>query len=245
MGAYSWVIDVVLLLLVLGFTYVVSSEGLWGAALMWVNVMFGGLVAFSLYEPCAAFLDNNVGFMKSFSDMVCLIVLFSIAFTAFRLGSDALGPRMVRFPGWLFHVGRLAFGGATAWYFVGMLLCIAQTAPIHKQFLGYQWERHAFWGLGIDRFWLGFVQATTGRYFEWGRRPGFDRDSSFIVRYHRARPFGDPDTEMPGFRPAPGGGGAAGGAGAPAGGAAGAAQPPGDAGGGRPPVAPPGINLPQ
>src|SRR3989442_2493658 len=100
MEQYAWVIDVMLVPGMLGMGWSVTSEGLWGAALMFVNVMFAGLIAFDLYEPVAKFIDQNLGFMAAFSDFVALVVLFSFAFTLIRYLTDNLGPTMVRFPGW-------------------------------------------------------------------------------------------------------------------------------------------------
>ena len=224
MGQYAWVIDVLLVLGMLAITWVVSSEGLWGAALMFVNVMFAGLIAFDLFEPCAAFIDTNLDFMKAFSDFVSLVVLFGIAFTVLRIATDNFGPTMVRFPTWLYHIGRYGFGGATAWYLMGMILCILQTAPIHKQFLGYKWDTHAVWTAGVDRFWLGFVQSTTEQVFERKRRPaGFDSSGKFIKEYHDHREFGEPDPDLAPKKAggaAPQGGQQPAGGGAPAGGAA-------------------------
>ena len=37
-------------------TYALTSEGLWGAALMFFNVLFAGIIAFNFYEPLAALL---------------------------------------------------------------------------------------------------------------------------------------------------------------------------------------------
>jgi uncharacterized membrane protein required for colicin V production len=199
MGSYAWVIDIVLCLFLAAIIWAVSSQGLWGAALKFVNVMLAGLVAFNFYEPIASLLDRYVEFMRSFSDFVCLVILFVFAFLALDLLTDRLGPTMVRFPGWLYHAGRFVFAVATAWYTVGMMLAIVETAPIHKQFLGYQWQNHALWGAGIDRYWLGFVQATTRDCLEWDKPPRvFDPYSDYIVRYHEHRGFGDPDPSMPG-----------------------------------------------
>jgi hypothetical protein len=248
MGQYAWVFDVTLLVIMLGITYAVGSEGVYGAALMFINVVFAGLMAFSIFEPCARWVAANLGFMAKMADFVVLLLLFAVFFTIMRLLTDMLGVWYVRFHGAVDQIGRYVFGAATAWYLVGMFVCMVQTAPIHKKFLGYQWATHSFWTMGIDRFWLGFVQDTTYRIFEWEpprakQPPGryvFDRDSDFILRYHNFRPFGQPDQTMPGVaKPAA----AAGGAEQPAGGA----QPAGAAAagnqGGRPPVAPPGIQL--
>jgi hypothetical protein len=230
MGAYAWVFDLTCLLVIAGITYAVGSEGLYGAAIMFVNVMFAGLIAFSLYEPAARVIADTFGFMQTMADFVSLILLFAVFFSLIRLATDYLGPWYVRFHGAVDQVGRYMFGLATGWYIVGMFVCMVQTAPVHKKFLGYQWQSHAFWGSGIDRFWLGYVQATTEKFFEWDPPRPFDARSDFIMRYHRWRPFGEPDPTMPGVGQAPTTGGQSGGSGAPG----------GAIGGGRPPVDPTG-----
>jgi hypothetical protein len=223
----GWIIDIVLLLIVAIIAWCVSSEGVWGAALLFVNLMISGLVAFSYYEPAATFIDRNVHKLWGFNDFLCLVILFSIVFVVVRLGTDSLAPLMLRFPAWLNQVGRAGFGVATGWYATGMILCMLETAPIHKQFLGYRWEDHAFWGVGIDRHWLGYVQWSTGRIFAWHWNTRFDRRADFIIRYHNARPFGEPDPKIAG--------GAAAGASAPT---EGGAAPAGDTGAGTPTAAP-------
>ena len=46
----SAMIDGVILLLVMGIAYAIFSEGLWGATLIFFNVLFAGLLAFNCYE---------------------------------------------------------------------------------------------------------------------------------------------------------------------------------------------------
>lgn len=198
MGDYGWVFDVTVLAVIGGITYAVGSEGLFGAAIMFVNVMLAGLVAFEVYEPFARFVANTMTFMDTMADFVCLIVSFCLAFTVLRLATDSLGPWYVRFHGAVDQVGRYLFGLATGWYLAGMFVCMVQTAPVHKQFLWYRWENHAFWNVGIDRFWLGFVHATTEKYFDWDPPRPFDPKCDFIMRYHKWRPYGEPDPSMPG-----------------------------------------------
>ena len=61
------IIDLVFGFLILLMTYALSSEGLWGAALMFFNVLFGGLIAFNFYEPLARLIDST-GIGWGFSD---------------------------------------------------------------------------------------------------------------------------------------------------------------------------------
>ena len=47
-------INLIFFALILGMMYALMSEGLWGAALMFFDVLFAGLIAFNFYEPLAA-----------------------------------------------------------------------------------------------------------------------------------------------------------------------------------------------
>src|SRR5262249_43554328 len=71
------VIDLVLCLLIAGLTYALASEGLWGAALMFFNVLFGTIIALNFYESLARLLDST-GINWGFSDTLCLLALFII-----------------------------------------------------------------------------------------------------------------------------------------------------------------------
>src|SRR5689334_14912295 len=101
-------------LLILGITYALSSEGLWGAALMFFNLLFAGLIAFNFYEPLAALLAENVSQVAAFADMLCLLGIFIVSLVILRLTTETIAPTMVRFPMPLYHLGRFVFavGGA-------------------------------------------------------------------------------------------------------------------------------------
>src|SRR3954467_3778308 len=106
------VIDLVLGFFILLMTYVVSSEGLWGAALMFFNVVFGGLIAFNFYEPLARLIDST-GIPWGFSDTLSLLGLFCVSVMLLRMATETLAPAMVRFPMPIYHAGRLFFALAT------------------------------------------------------------------------------------------------------------------------------------
>ena len=65
-------LDGIVLLLALGMTYALASEGLWGAALMFFNILFAGLIALNFYEPLAAIIAENVEFLSGFADTLVL-----------------------------------------------------------------------------------------------------------------------------------------------------------------------------
>jgi hypothetical protein len=236
MGNFAWVFDVFCLLAILGIGYAVGSEGIFGAAVMFMNVMFAGLITFSIYEPAARVVGGIMGPIDTMADFSCIIVIFALVFTVIRLVTDYLAPWYVRFHGAVDQIGRYLFGLATGFYMVGMIVCAVETAPVHKMFMGYQWQTHSLWGVGVDRFWLAFVHTTTEKYMEWDPPRSFDPNCDFIMRYHRWRPFGEPDITLPGVgAPAQTAGQGAGNGGVQPQGGQG-----GGGGGGRPPVDPTG-----
>src|SRR5262249_28743217 len=103
------VFNLLIVLLIAGLTYALTSEGLWGSALMCFNVLFAGMIAFIFYEPLAVLLDKT-GINWGFSDTLCLLVLFGVSVVALRLITESLAPAMVRFPTPIYHAGRLIFG---------------------------------------------------------------------------------------------------------------------------------------
>ena len=49
----KYLIEFVIAFLAVGLTYVITSEGLWGAALVFFNVLFAAMISFNFYEPLA------------------------------------------------------------------------------------------------------------------------------------------------------------------------------------------------
>src|SRR4051812_1048399 len=101
------VVDLMIVGLILGMTYALMSEGAWGAALMFFNVLFAGLIAFNFYEPLATLLAGQVSAMAAWADMLCLMLLFVISLVILRIITESIAPAMVRFPTPIFHIGRV------------------------------------------------------------------------------------------------------------------------------------------
>jgi hypothetical protein len=229
---------------ILGLTYALASEGLWGAALMFFNVLFAGLIAFNFYEPLARLLAENVTFLSGFADTLCLFALFIVSLVLLRLTTETLGPSMVRFPTPLYHLGRWFFAFLCAVVTVAICVLGFDTAPVHKKVFGsVDYKTMVPFGLGIERHWLGFFQYTTGQVFvthvptlqdpfgQYKHANVFDPRAEWLLNHQEARPYGEgPVLEEGGAgAPAPAGGAPAGGAppGAP-----GAPAPPPGAGAG-------------
>ncbi|MFO0960114.1 MAG: CvpA family protein [Isosphaeraceae bacterium] len=204
-----WVIDIVLLVLTLGMTYALLSEGLWGAALMFFNVLFAGLITFNFYEPLAAVIAENATFMADYADMVCILAIFGITLLALRLTTDSIAPGMVRFPSALYWLGGLLFGLAASAMTMGILLLALHAAPVHKKMFGkIDYRSSPPFGLGLDHKWLAFFQQSSGvpfaRYSEeyppdpfrhfGGGTAGlnlFDPRGDWLIKHQEARPYGE------------------------------------------------------
>lgn len=202
----EWIVHLVVLVLVLGMTYALASEGLWGAVLQFMNALFAGLIALNFYEPLAALIGNNVSALSGYADTLSLIVLFSVSLLVLRLATDALGPTMIRLPTPIYHIGRWGFGFLGACVTMGILLLCFHTAPVHKKmFYGqYGYDLKPPFGMGLDWQWLGFFQYSTGYPFaryseynpidphnEFGNARAFDPRGRWLIDHQNNRPYGD------------------------------------------------------
>jgi hypothetical protein len=204
------VINLIIAGLILGLTYVLTSEGLWGAALMFFNILFAGMIAFNFYEPLAAMLDRT-GIRWGFSDTLCMLGLFCVALLLLRMTTETIAPAMVRFPTAVYHVGRLIFGLGGAIVTMAIVILAFHAAPVHKKILGaIDWKSYPPFGLGLDHRWLGFFQFESGDVFanyssgqrdpfgtygHWGvqRSPVqlFDPRAEWLLNHYEARPYGE------------------------------------------------------
>src|SRR4051812_49212066 len=126
-------VNLIFAVLIVGMTYALASEGLWGACLMFFNVLFGALIAFNFYEPLAKLLADSASFIAGFADLICLLVLFNATVFILRLTTETLAPAMVRFPMPLYHLGRWVFALACSALTVAIVLLGLECAPIHKR----------------------------------------------------------------------------------------------------------------
>jgi len=225
------VTDLVMAFLILLMTYAVSSEGLWGAALMFFNVVFGGLIAFNFYEPLARLIDST-GIGWGFSDTLSLLSIFCVSVMLLRMTTETLAPAMVRFPVPIYHAGRLLFALATSLVTMAILVLAFHTAPVNKKIFGaIDYKYKPPFGMGLDHQWLGFFQYTTGDIFarygsgsrdpfgQYGRSGNqrvpvrvFDPRATWLLNHQEARPYGQAPilTEESGGSDAAGSGGSSG-----------------------------------
>ena len=201
------VIDLVIAFLILLLTYALSSEGLWGAALMFFNVVFGGLIAFNFYEPLAKLIDST-GIGWGFSDTLSLLSIFCVSVMLLRMTTETLAPAMVRFPLPVYHAGRLFFALATSLVTMAILILAFTPRRCTRRSSGpstTSTDRPSAWGL-ITSGWgssstppeissLVMDRARVIRSGEY-RRSGTQR-----VPVRMFRPAGEMAAEPPGSSP--------------------------------------------
>jgi hypothetical protein len=202
------IVDLCVLGLTAGITYALMSEGLWGSALMFFNVLFASLIAFNFYEPVAQLIIDNVGgaTISGMADSVSMMVLFLVSLLLLRLATESVSPAMVRFPTPVYHLGRVIFGLGGAVIMVAMLILGYEASPVQKKMLGVWDFKHKVFNSQFPRFdrdYLAFFQYTTGYTFanngkgerdptgEFPNKPLlFDPKGEWLLTHQQARPYG-------------------------------------------------------
>ncbi len=228
------IMDLIICFLIAGLLYALTSEGLWGAALMFFNVLFSAMIAFNFYEPVANLIDST-GIPWGFSDTLSMLGLFCISVGLLRMTTETIAPAMVRFPTPIYHLGRFIFGAGGALVTIAIVILAFHTAPVHKKiFTTVKYDTKPPFNMGLDHQWLGFFQYETGAVFTslgagqrdpfgaYGRsRTGgripvkvFDPRAKWLIEHQDARPYGDDaDKVITGAEPGAEGAAAAAGAG--------------------------------
>src|ERR1700733_11825116 len=158
------IVDLVTVVLILGMTWALTSEGLWGAALMFFNALFAAMITLNCYEPLAQLIGTNMEFLSGYADALCILLIFTVTLLIMRLLTEFLAPAMVRFPMPLYHVGRVIFGLGGAAITAGMIWLALDASPGQGKFLGsYDYQHKPFFGVRLDTEILAFFQYSTGQ----------------------------------------------------------------------------------
>jgi hypothetical protein len=194
--------DAVTFLLILGMMYALMSEGLWGACLMFFNVLFATMLTLNFYEPLAQVIGTNLEFLSGFADTFSILLIFGVSLLILRLLTEYLAPAMVRFPMALYHPGRILFGLGGALITAGVIWLALDASPGQKRIFGSMDYKHKpFYGARLDTELLGLFQYSTGQIFS-RSAPGegsldypntrvFDPKSNWLLRAQEARPHGE------------------------------------------------------
>jgi hypothetical protein len=142
-------------------TWLLSTEGVWGAASTLMCVVLSGLVAMNFFEPAAMYLIHFVPKISDYADFVCLVGLFGLATFGLRELTAYLTPVDIRVPDVLDNIGKWLVSAATGYVTAAILLTAVHTAPLPRDFFDFHPEQPMFFGMYPDRQWLGFVQFVS------------------------------------------------------------------------------------
>lgn len=190
-------LGVLTLLVMAGVAYAYLREGMFTAFTMTVNVFLAGLVAFNFFEPIAGGLEPSFrgGSLQGTEDAICLVALFSLTLAPLRWATNSLARTDIHYHPQLLRGGGVFFGLVTGYLVCGFLLCVLQTLPWDRNFLGFEAKLEPEGSplrqvLPPDRVWLGLMQRASEYPLQTVSRSDpylFDPDGSFELRYERSR----------------------------------------------------------
>jgi hypothetical protein len=119
-----------LVLILAVVTWLVSTEGAWGAASTLVCVVLSGLLAMNFYERAAVYLTFYVPLLSEYADFACLVGLFGLLTLGLRELTAFLSPVEIRLPDLVDLLGKWGFAAATGYVTMAILLTSLHTAPL-------------------------------------------------------------------------------------------------------------------
>ncbi len=168
----------------------IFNEGLWGAAVMFINVLLAAMLATNFYEPLATWATKQWPSYTYLCDFISIWLVFCLAMLVLRILTDALSRYRVRFKKPVDVGGGLFFAAWIGWIMMQFTLFSMHTAPLARNFLGgaFQSEPDSvmFFGLGPDRNWMALMH-TMSKDGSLGSGEQFDPQGEFILKYGTRR----------------------------------------------------------
>ena len=197
----TWLVTLLLVIVFATCILCLYSEGMWGNALRLINVVTAALLATSLFEPLADWIEGLGDWFKTCEylwDFIALWGLFGALMIVFRLITDQLSRVKVRFLKLADQIGGPCFAALVGWTMVCFTLASLHTAPLARNFMkgGFKTstEERMFLGTAPDRRWLGFVQNLSLNAYSWPSTEAgqneefvFDKDGKFLPKYASRR----------------------------------------------------------
>src|SRR3954464_11061237 len=103
------ILSFILLGIILLVVFLVSNEGVWGAAVTLLCTLFAGILAMNVFEPLAAFFQSGMPAYEHFWDFIALTGVFGLAVSLMRVGADYLAPTSPEVPALVYDIGRFGF----------------------------------------------------------------------------------------------------------------------------------------
>lgn len=167
-------------------------EGLWSNTLTLINIFISGLMAFGLYSPLVAYLDEEKtsGQHTYWLDFAILWAIFAVSMLVCRTLTAAFSRTRMRFKHPIDPVGGPIVGFFAAWVLAAFTMATLHTSPMPKDAFGGNLVSDsnvetAFFVTSPDAAWIRFVAAMSDPNV-YGAA-GTDRFSTKFVKIYSER----------------------------------------------------------
>jgi len=185
-------LDILLLVLFVAVVASLYTEGMWGNAIMLINVLIAGVLATSYFEPLANRLESMSDSLATYTyllDFLCLWVIFAVSLIVLRLLTDKLCRVKVRFLKLADQIGSVIFACMVAMAMVCFTTFTLHTAPLAKEFMfgGFKSNEGKVLAWSPDRWWLRFAWSASKNAYCWPTPKPFDHHGDFVGKYESRR----------------------------------------------------------
>lgn len=164
--------NLLVIVFVLGIAYTWTVRGVFNAMVHAMCVLFGGAIAFAVWEPLAMLLLGVSGspIVEGMAWGVALIVPFVIAMVVLRIITDKVITSNIKSNKAIDYAGGAAFGLVSSILTAGILVIATGYMRLPSSFLGYQpvWYAEDRAGAGSlvenQRLWIPVDTITAGVY---------------------------------------------------------------------------------
>lgn len=193
------VITIVLLVVFFAAFAMLLREGIWSNALTLINVLLSALIATSLFEPLAAWLESFEPTYTYLWDFIAIWAVFCLSYALLRTAIDFISTTQVRFLPIVDRIGGGLLGVWIGWVLVCFITMTLHMAPMAQNGMGGSFqptpEAHMFFGLAPDQRWLAFAHMVSGGSLATSAPEGqgtdganvFDPQGDFIFKYAQRR----------------------------------------------------------
>lgn len=192
-------------IIIVGCAWGLYVEGMFGAFVMFCNVLIAGLITFNFFEPLADSLDSAFKgtLAQPYADAFAMILIFPVVLGILRVVCSQIAPKEVDIHPMVNKIGGGLIGALTGYILAGIIFCLFQTLPWHRNFMYYEWKYEpgeAFRSLfPPDRVWLAMMHRASTHGFAAGDNSAFDNTGTYSLRYARYRRYDDRGEVMPYF----------------------------------------------
>ena len=184
-------LTLLLIIILLTCAGLVWLEGLWGAAVTVLNVLFAGLIATSYFASLAGMLEDVLPNFAFFWDFLSFLLLFAIVCGLLRLITGTISTHRVRYIMAIEMAGRTILALVVAWLMICLTCFSLHFAPLSESPFAGGFQRTAmskdFLGMAPDRQWLAIVHVCSVGSLQPLSGNTISTPSEFIENYRARR----------------------------------------------------------